>query len=332
MTAQDNSDGYKAHVLVIRLSALGDVAILCPIVNARAKANPDVLFTVAGPPLLEPLFRGQGNVRYLPLKKRQAVKELYRQMAAVRPTMVADMHYVNRVIGADCLFRLHGVPVRHIHKDRSARRRLARKGHRAAAALKPSWKRYDEVFDACGLTKGDLDLTHWQPKGKRGETLVGIAPFAQHRGKIWPEAHVRKLIELLSSRANTRVLLFGGRDEAATLEQWCEGFGNVCSMAGRLSFEEELQHIASLNVLVSMDSANMHFASCLGVPVVSVWGATHPAAGFEGWRQDPEWSMGVDLPCRPCSIYGNKPCRYGDYRCLWRITPQEVYEKVLTFI
>ena len=83
-----------------------------------------------------------------------------------------------------------------------------------------------------------------------------------------------------------------------------------------------------IDVMVSMDSANMHLASLVGTTVVSVWGATHPYAGFMGWNQKEENAVQVTLPCRPCSIFGNKPCRRGDYACLRQIEPSDIIQKI----
>jgi ADP-heptose:LPS heptosyltransferase len=79
--------------------------------------------------------------------------------------------------------------------------------------------------------------------------------------------------------------------------------------------------------MVSMDSANMHIESLVGTPVISIWGATSPLAGFLGWRQKEEDCVQLPLDCRPCSIFGNKPCRSGDYKCM-KIEPQTVVEKI----
>ena len=87
--------------------------------------------------------------------------------------------------------------------------------------------------------------------------------------------------------------------------------------------------MSHLDVMVSMDSGNMHLASLTATPVVSIWGATHPFAGFMGWRQNPDNAIGLNLPCRPCSVYGNKPCLRGDYACLKNISPEMVLEKVV---
>jgi ADP-heptose:LPS heptosyltransferase len=83
-----------------------------------------------------------------------------------------------------------------------------------------------------------------------------------------------------------------------------------------------------MDLMVSMDSANMHLASLVNTPVISIWGATHPYAGFYGFNQDESNAIQIDLPCRPCSIFGNKPCCRGDYACLRQITPEMIVKKV----
>ena len=302
------------RLLVVRLSALGDVAILEPVLRQRALLNPDVLFLVAGPPRLEPLFRGMVNVQYVPTEKRQKPRELFRQLSALKPDRVADMHHVLRVIGMDWLFRLHGVRVHCIRK------------HTARSI--PSWQRYDRVLARCGL-KGLLSGgDYWQAKAPAERPpVVGVAPFAQHEGKIWPLDRMERLVAMLS-RKEYIVLLFGSAAEADILEPWAEKYAGVESLAGKYGFAEELERIAALDVMVSMDSANMHFASCKGVPVVSIWGATHPCRGFYGWRQNPAWAVQKEMDCRPCSKYGNKPCRKGNYPCLKGIEPVEVMERI----
>ena len=90
----------------------------------------------------------------------------------------------------------------------------------------------------------------------------------------------------------------------------------------------EIDLIANLDCVVSMDSLVMHLASLVATPVVSVWGATHPGLGFFGYGCDPRGIVQADMECRPCSVFGNKPCRYGDYRCLHAVTPAMIVERV----
>lgn len=311
---------YRQHILVIRLSALGDVAILQPVMRQRAEANRDVLFTLAGPPRLQSLFGGMDNVRYLPMPKRQTPREIYTQLKTLKPDKVADMHHVLRTIGVGWLFRMHGVPVYSIHK------RIPRN--------MPSWKRYDEVFRRCGLQEMPQgNESHWPaPVAGKREYTIGVAPFTQHEGKQYPLPMMEQVVRQLAMEEGHGIVLFGSAEESEVLQSWAERYAHVENLAGKLPFDAELQRIASLDVMVSMDSANMHFASCYGVPVVSIWGATHPCRGFYGWRQNPDWAVQTDMPCRPCSKFGNKPCRKGGYPCMTNISAETIVGKVRTLI
>ena len=90
----------------------------------------------------------------------------------------------------------------------------------------------------------------------------------------------------------------------------------------------ELILMSHLDVMISMDSGNMHLASLVGTKVVSIWGATHPYAGFMGWNQSEENAVQLDMACRPCSVYGNKPCLRGDYACMNDIRPEMIVAKI----
>jgi len=88
-----------------------------------------------------------------------------------------------------------------------------------------------------------------------------------------------------------------------------------------------------LDVMLSMDSANMHLASLVNTEVISIWGQTHPYAGFLGWKQLPVNTIQCeDLACRPCSVYGNKECYRKDFACMNNILPETIINKILNCI
>ena len=315
------------HVLVIRLSALGDVAILAPVLRLAVSRRPDVHYTVAGPPLLAPLFAGIERVDYLGVAKRQGTMAMMRRLRSVSVDEVADMHGVLRVRRALLLLRLdallHGrwLKVRRLRKGRLSRwlfiHGVSRKPRRQ------QWRRYADVL---GVAADAAPSITSAPSPSTPPT-VGVAPFAQHGGKVWPWEYVCELVRMLAA-AGYRVLLFGSADEAHRLERLAASTPGVESTAGRHPFAEELDLIGSLSLMVSMDSANMHFASALGIPVVSIWGATHPDFGFYGFNQDPANALCANLPCQPCSAYGQRPCRHGDLRCMHAVTPAMVFERI----
>ena len=327
------------HVLVIRLSALGDVAIMVPVLDRYAAANPDVTFTVAAPPMLAPLFEGRANVRFLGLKKKQSFYKIYQALEAVGADTVVDLHKVNRVGMALMVMRLRHLFAFDLRIFSLRKGRLSRwlfLHHWSHKPRKPQHQRYDDVFQRAGLkcvnaltckcVSADAPNTNATTLS-HNHAIVGVAPFSQHEGKVWPWENVERLVEMLAAKGY-EVLLFGSKEEAGQLEGLADKWENVDSVAGKQTFAEELDIIKSLSLMVSMDSANMHFASVFGVPVVSVWGATHPDFGFYGYGQNRDNALCANLPCQPCSAYGQKPCRYGDYRCLRAITPEMVLDKI----
>lgn len=337
------------RLLVIRFSALGDVAMTVPVLTSLARQYPELDITVVSKPFVQPLFaqraanlhfRGVDVNSYKGISGlRRLFQELEREGAY---DAVADLHDVLRSKLLRFFFLLSGARVAHIDKGRHDKKALVRPRHKTLKQLPSSFARYEEVFGKLGYPvktvfrsifgeeKGDCSLFRHVASPSDGERWIGIAPFAAHKGKILPQSTVTELIRKLSAHPNLKIFLFGGgKAEKETLEQWEAHFpGKAISLAGKLKLNEELALMSHLEVMVSMDSANMHLASLTGTPVVSVWGATHPFAGFMGWGQKMDRTVQASLPCRPCSIYGNKPCLRKDYACLTSITPEQIIEKI----
>ena len=147
----------------------------------------------------------------------------------------------------------------------------------------------------------------------------------------YPLERMERVIQLLSQRNDLKIFLFGGgKTEKMQLDQWVAKYPQCTNVTGRLDgLKQELLLIRQLDLMLTMDSANMHLASLVATPAVSIWGATHPFAGFMGWNQSADNAVQVDLPCRPCSIYGKKPCHRGDYACLNEIQPETIVKKVV---
>lgn len=347
------------HLLVIRFSALGDVAMTVPVIWALAQEYPDMRITVLSRNSSRPFFEGLApNVNFMGADIKgeyhgiKGLNALYRRLVAKQFTCVADLHGVLRSNYLRFRFRLGHYRVEHIDKHRHQRHLLVAPGKKKR--LKPlptSFQNYVDVFTRLGLDV-DLQKHHFttlldpnvplaspvnsllmsQPAGPR----IGIAPFAAHKGKIYPIERTYEVIERLVARyPDCRIYLFGrGVEEEKVFNEWTKQTPH-CIFAGSHveDMHQELELMSRLDVMLTMDSANMHMASLVGTKVVSVWGATHPLAGFMGWNQSEANAVQIaDLDCRPCSIYGNKPCLRGDYACLNRITPDMIVEKIVNII
>ena len=165
--------------------------------------------------------------------------------------------------------------------------------------------------------------------GVKSGRWIGYAPFASRQMKIYPDRQSRELVRLMAEEFD-RVFIFSGPGREQEFAREMERlYGNVTGVFGRTDIWGELALMSELDAIVTMDSSSMHLASLAGTPLVSVWGATHPAAGFMGYGYDIEKNcIQLDLDCRPCSIFGEGKCRYGDYRCLTGITPDAIMRKV----
>lgn len=335
-------------LLALRLSAFGDVAMTVPVLTSLARQYPGIDITVLSRPFMQPLFaEAPSNIHFrgVDVDKYKGIGGLLRLFKELKKEgdydAIADLHDVLRSKILRTFFMLSGAKVAHIDKGRKDKRALVRPRHKIMKQLPSSFTRYEEVFCKLGYPvktifhsifgegKGDSSLFQKVTGAPDGKYWIGIAPFAAHKGKKLPEATVAKLIQGLSAHSDWKIFLFGGgKAEKELLESWATNHPNVQSLAGKLKLNEELALISHLNVMISMDSANMHLASLTGTPVISVWGATHPFAGFMGWGQSVNNAVQIDLPCRPCSIFGNKPCLRKDYACLARITPEMVIEKI----
>lgn len=294
--------------------------MLAPIVRAAAEQYPDVAFTMLSQQRMADLFADMpSNVVFHGVNlRKESLTDITSHLGTY--DLVADMHSVLRSIYIRSAMRLKGAKVASIAKGRISKQLLTRGIRREP--LMHTTERYAAVLERLGLP---ITLPHIVHSGGTG---IGIAPFAAHPGKIYPIERMERVVEMLSEYGIPLILFGGGKKEQEILGTWAERYPGVQSIAGKHPMAEELAIIRGLRLMVTMDSGNMHLASMAGTRVLSIWGATHPYAGFLGYGQHEKDCISRELDCRPCSVYGNKKCKFGDYRCL-DIAPEEVVQTII---
>ena len=339
----------KKHILVMRFSSMGDVAMTVPVVKALLAQNPDLQITYVSRPQFAPFFAGIDRLSFVMVdldkdyKGFAGIVKLSRYLKKQgKYDAVADLHGSLRTKILRRLFSLAGVSYAFIDKGRAEKKLLTRFPNKVLKPLKRTVERYADVFRGLGygleldykLTKQTKPLTDdiIAITGNKTQPWVGISPFAKHEGKTYPLEKMDEVIKELS-RQDIKIFLFGGSPvEKETCESWASAYDNVTSIVRLLTMEQELILINNLDVMLSMDSAGMHLASLEGTPVVSIWGATHHYAGFLSYGQSEENIVADDIECRPCSVYGNRPCFRKDYACLYDIDPGMIVAKLNEFI
>ncbi len=338
-------------LLIIRFSALGDVAMTLPVVWSLAKQYPQLDITILSRKNYASLFAIlPSNVHFLGADLEGEHKGLiglhrlyYRELKPMRFDAVADLHWVLRSMLFYFRFKARRIRIAHIEKGHKEKKLLTRRTDKIMVPQETSLQRYCHTLNRLGYEfpmhftslfgegKGDISLlSDFTPPKGEGEMWIGVAPFAKHKGKIYPLNKMRQVVRHFASVEGCKVFLFGaGKEERSLLESWKTDHNDVIFVtAGRLKMDSELILMSHIDAMITMDSANMHFASLVHTPVVSVWGATHPYAGFLGYGQSMDHCVQLPLECRPCSVFGNKPCYRRDYACLNQLPPERIIQCV----
>jgi ADP-heptose:LPS heptosyltransferase len=333
------------HILVIRLSAMGDVAMTVPVLRALIEQHPNVKITVLTRAFFKPFFKGVPHVSVFVAEVNGKHKgilgllKLSNELKNLGFDAIADLHNVLRSNILKSFF--FGIKKIKIDKGRHEKKALilGEKFHQ----LKTTHQRYADVFEQLGFP---IDLSN--PKfpqktilseklkrliGVENRKIIGIAPFAAHQSKMYPLDLMKQVIESLSKEYN--ILLFGGGSkEIDVLTNFETSYKNVINISGKVSFDEQLDIISNLDVMLSMDSGNAHIAAMLGVKVITIWGVTHPFVGFAPFNQHDDYALISNrnqFPKIPTSVYGNKyPESYKE--ASRSISPETVIKKIKSLL
>jgi len=333
------------HILVIRLSAMGDVAISVPVLSAFNEQYPDVKITILTKPLFAPMFAHLVNCKVFPIDLKGKHKgllglyKLYKELKAEKIDFVADLHNVLRSNVLKLLFSSSKIPFYQINKGRKEKKELTREENKIFKQLKTSYERYAEVFGKLGFPIS-LEKLYLAPRRLASNEVknllsenknIGIAPFASHIAKEYPFIKLKEVIFKLSEcYPESKIFIFGGGNHEKSIVEQVSQLKNVENMVGKLSFSEELELISNLDVMLAMDSGNAHLSAMFGVATITLWGVTHPFAGFYPYGQPIENALLADrqkFPLIPTSVYGNK-YRYGYERAILTISNEDILSKI----
>jgi len=335
------------RLLVIRTSAMGDVALTTPVLSAMRKQYPDIELVMLTGKSFVPFFSSiPGLSLFFPDFKirHKGFIGLIRLFLDIKKSgkfdYVADLHDVLRTKLLRLFFRLSGASVFVIDKGRSEKRSLI--AGKNKNRLKHSVERYFDVFARAGFPVTLYEGPWIKPSAESIMKIktftedssglnIGVAPYAKHKLKIWPEENMLRLLNLMSKKHKSNFWLFGGSEDQEKLDAFRTCIPGSVNLAGKLNLDDELALMSRLDLMIAMDSSNMHMAALVGTKVISIWGGTDPLSGFGAWRQPEEFSICIpfnELTCRPCTIFGKGECKRGDFACMNWLTPEMVFHKM----
>ena len=321
--------------------------MVVPVLRVFSETYPEVQLTILSRAFFKPFFQDFSNLVFLEADVTQKHKgfmgllKLSKEANALGIDAVADLHNVIRSKIITRYLKVSGKKTATLDKGRKEKKSLTREKNKNFKQLKTTHQRYADVFEELGFP---LNLNNFKPLlkkeinsniinllGEKKNKIIGIAPFAAYKSKMYPLELMKKVISILDKESPYQIVLFGGgNEEISQLNAFEEEFSSVINTAGKLNFSEELALISNLDIMISMDSGNGHLGAMYGIPIISLWGVTHPFVGFVPFGQPNEHSLLADnnkYPLLPTSVYGNNyPAAYEN--AMETIKPEEIVNKV----
>jgi ADP-heptose:LPS heptosyltransferase len=320
------------RALIIRLSSLGDVILVSSVLSPLKKAGIKVdLLTYA--PFGE-LYRGDSRISQVieikkeRLKSLSAIKELAGELSGY--SFAFDLH---ATLKTRLLTKFFSFPV-YTYKKHSLLRRLMT----VFKPLKSKWlfvpELYAEAVRRAGIEVKDPrpEIPVSEEEKKKVEKHLPPSPFAVIApGARWETKRYSLKgflqVALALKERGLSLVSIGGREDRE-LGRFLEEKGGVFNLCGKLSLRESLAVISLSVGVVSNDSAALHMGRAVKVPVLAIFGPTHPAFGFAPY-EDEGVAVTRNLPCSPCSVHGKTRCKR---RECFDIPPEEIAVKFLSLV
>ncbi|SEN36582.1 ADP-heptose:LPS heptosyltransferase [bacterium A37T11] len=333
----------KRPIIVLRFSAMGDVVMAASVLREFRQQHPDVPVVMVSRELFRPFFDDIANLKFHTFNPKtthrgiRGLHRLYQELLAYGPGAIADLHANLRSRLLCAFFRANAYPIQRIDKGRKEKAALIRSRNKILKPLRRTVERYADVLRALGypiilhyrLQRRPLPLpqTAMHYFADQHSPKIGISPFAQHPYKVYPIPKMEEVISSLAKAGCTIFIFGGGASEKAVAQDWAKKYPKVYNLIGNFTIHQEMEIISNLDIMLSMDSAGMHLASLMGIRVLSIWGPTHPYAGFLGYGQQESDCIQINHPFRPNSVYGNKPCYCDGIPCINLIEPGMIIDK-----
>jgi heptosyltransferase-2 len=334
-------------ILLIRFSSIGDILLASPLVRALRAKYPEARIDFLTKRKYAELFRANPHLTSViefDDGEKEEIGALRRKIRETKYDLILDLHDSLRSKYLRVFSRAK--EVRTVNKRAIRRFFLVKLKWNMYGAAVSVADRYLETAKDFGVSPDGQGLEIFIPPDvvqeteemlkiflqSRDQFVVGLAPTAKHKTKMWLPERFAELGGLLAKERGATVVVFGGPDDSAYCENIVKrindlsGENTARNFAGKLSLLETACTMDVCNLIVTNDTGLMHLATARKKPVVAIFGSTVEQFGFFPYRASSIIVECNGLSCRPCSHIGRAECPKGHFRCMNDITVSEVVD------
>jgi heptosyltransferase I len=338
--------GKKVNILIVKLSAIGDVIHTLPSLAELRRLYPDAHITWVIEEVAADLIKNHPYLDEVLVSRRKKwikdirglrfdpaireIKEYIKTLRQRRYDLVIDFHGLfkssmmvflsrsKRKLGYDSWQELSGLFLNEkIPEDMNKHavdryldfpRYLGAKIDHAEFILPPD-------KEAQAKVKILLDKYHLEDK-----KFIAVNPIALWETKLWSNEKFAHLARLINDNLQMKVVITGSDKE--TLDKMTSSTNKeIINLGGQTSIPELACLYKKARIVISTDSGPMHLAAAVGTPVIALFGPTDPAR--TGPYGPGHTIIRTELACSPCLL---KKCP--TKKCMEDITPRQVFAAV----
>jgi heptosyltransferase-2 len=326
------------HILVIRLSSLGDILLTTPVLRVLREYCPAAQLDFLTKAAYQDVLRTNPCVDRLWLwEPQQGLREMLRRLRQTRYDIVVDLH---RTLRSRLLS--HGLLAKRklAYTKRTIRRALlVHLGWNTLRAMTPVPELYMAPLRYLGMTAPlpplEMHLTTESQEAmqaylqqalpeSRVRPLLAVAPGARWSTKRWPVERFAAVAQALARTQQAAVVVLGSAEDRQLAQELHQQLSvPVLDSTGQLSLMHTAALLQQCHLLLSNDSGLMHMAAALRVPVVAIFGPTVQEFGFYPFQATAQ-VVSAAIACRPCSTKGSTRCPRGHHQCMQQVTVADV--------
>ena len=326
-------------ILIIHTAFIGDIVLSTPLIKMLKEKYPDSSITYVTTPVGATILRNNPNlaeiIEYDKRGEHSGIRGLFllgKRLKYKNFDLIITPH---RYLRSSLLTWLTGAPVRIGYDNASGKMFFTKKVHYD--------KSKHEVEKLLSFVEGKIDKYYgielfpgkaeknrineiWSENHLENKKIVTIAPGSKWFTKQWPLEYFNKVVEELSKRKDTAIVLIGGREELLLNIKETD---KTVNLIGKTSLLEVAEVTRRSHVVLTNDSSPIHIASAWeNTHILAIFGATVRELGFYPWSKNSQIIENIGLPCRPCGLHGGKKCPKGHFKCMLDLKPEMVLTKI----